>query len=240
MAVDANIPVAILCGGRGTRLQGAMAGIPKALVEIGGMPIVWHVIHIYAGQGFREILLLTGHLGEQVEAFVASQRWPDGVRVRCIDTGTDTPTGGRIARVAGELGGGTCCVTYGDGVADIDLDALIAGHRSANLPATMTVVQPVERFGIADVAADGRISGFREKPLSEHWVNGGFLCFEPAAIARIGLDDVLEEGPLESLAASGDLRAHRHEGFWACMDTYKDAIQLSDLYRAGEAPWRRW
>lgn len=240
MAEPAETPVAILCGGRGTRLQERTHAIPKALVEIGGRPIVWHVIQLYVTQGFREVLLLTGYLGEQLEAFAAAERWPDGASVTCVDTGPDTPTGGRIALVAERLRGGTCCVTYADGVADVDLRALLEGHAAAELDATITVVRPELQFGVAQIAADGRITGFTEKPRSEHWVNGGFMCFEPAALERIGAQDVLEREPLTGLAADGRLRGHRHEGFWDCMDTYKDAVLLNDLYERGEAPWRRW
>lgn len=240
MARPEDTPVAILCGGRGTRLQDRTHAIPKALVEIGGRPIVWHVIQLYVTQGFRDVVLLTGYLGEQLEAFAEEQAWPDGVRVRCLGTGVDTPTGGRVAQAAPLLAGGTCCVTYGDGVADIDLALLLDGHTASGMAATMTVVRPELQFGVAEIAADGRITGFREKPRSEHWVNGGFLCLEPEALARIGPGDVLERAPLAGLAADGLLRAHRHEGFWDCMDTYKDAVLLNDLYDRGEAPWRRW
>jgi glucose-1-phosphate cytidylyltransferase len=240
MASPHETPVAILCGGRGTRLQEHTHAIPKALVEIGGRPIVWHVIQLYITQGFRDVLLLTGYLGDQVEAFVAAQSWPDGVTVTCLETGDETPTGGRVARAAPHLRAGTCCVTYADGVADIDLAALLDGHVAGGRAATMTVVRPELQFGVAELTADGRVSGFREKPRSQDWVNGGFLCLEPSALERIGPEDVLEQGPLASLAASGELRAHRHEGFWECMDTYKDAVQLNDLCERGEAPWLRW
>ena len=240
MATPAQTPVAILCGGRGTRLQERTHAIPKALVEIGGRPIVWHVIQLYLTQGFRDVLLLTGYLGEQLEAFAAAERWPDGASVECLDTGPDTPTGGRVARVADRLRDGTFCVTYADGVADIDLRALLEDHAATGLDATMTVVRPELQFGVAQIAADGRITGFTEKPRSEHWVNGGFMCLEPAALERIGPDDVLEREPLAGLAADGRLRAHRHAGFWDCMDTYKDAVLLNDLCERGEAPWKRW
>ncbi len=240
MARPEDTPVAILCGGRGTRLQERTHAIPKALVEIGGRPIVWHVIQLYITQGFREVVLLTGHLGEQVAAFADAERWPADVRVTCLDTGSDTPTGGRVARAAAQLGERTTCVTYADGVADIDLVALLDGHTASGSAATMTVVRPQLQFGVAEIAADGRIAGFREKPRSEHWVNGGFLCLEPQALRRVGPHDVLERAPLAGLAADGLLRAHRHEGFWDCMDTYKDAVLLNDLYERGEAPWRRW
>jgi glucose-1-phosphate cytidylyltransferase len=231
--------VVILCGGRGTRLRERTESLPKPLVEIGGRPIVWHVIGIYAAQGFDRFLLATGYLGEQVERFVAAEPWPDGITVECVDTGLDTPTGGRIAALGGRLGQGTFCATYADGVADVDLGELLEGHREAGVAATVTVVRPNLQWGVAELAGD-RVTGFVEKPRSEHWINGGFFCFEPRALEEIGADSVLEREPLERLAAAGQLRAHRHEGFWDCMDTYKDAVVLDDLWRAGDPPWRTW
>jgi len=213
--------------------------VPKPLVEIGGRPIVWHVIGIYAAQGFDRILLATGYLGEQVERFVAAEEWPPGVEVECVDTGLDTPTGGRIAALGGRLTEGTFCATYADGVADVDLGALVDGHREAGLAATVTVVRPNLQWGVAELDGE-RVAGFVEKPRSEHWINGGFFCFEPAALDHIGPGSVLEREPLERLAAAGQLRAHRHEGFWDCMDTYKDAVVLDDLWRGGDPPWRSW
>jgi glucose-1-phosphate cytidylyltransferase len=229
-------PVVILCGGRGTRLREKTETVPKPLVEIGGRPIVWHVIGIYAAQGFDRFLLATGYLGEQVERFVAEEDWPAGVSVECVDTGLDTPTGGRIAALGERLGDGTFCATYADGVADVDLGALLDEHRAGGAPATVTVVRPHLQWGVAELDGD-RVTGFVEKPRSERWINGGFFCFEPEALDHIGADSVLEREPLESLAAAGQLRAHRHEGFWDCMDTYKDAVLLDDLLRAGRAPW---
>jgi glucose-1-phosphate cytidylyltransferase len=233
-------PVAILCGGRGTRLQEHTASIPKALVEIGGRPIVWHVINIYLAQGFRRFLLLTGYRGDQVEAFVASSSWPAEASVRCVDTGVDTPTGGRIHAARAELAGGLFCATYADGVADIDLHALGAFHAGHGGLATMTVVRPELQFGVAELNGDGVVRGFVEKPRSERWVNGGFFCFQADALDFIGADNVLERDPLERLAAAGQLHAFRHEGFWDCMDTYKDAVELNDLWKQGTPPWKLW
>jgi glucose-1-phosphate cytidylyltransferase len=230
--------VAILCGGRGTRLQEHTHAIPKALVEIGGRPILWHVMSLYASQGFEDFVLCTGYLGEQIEAFVA-QHAPRGARVACVDTGLDTPTGGRIAKVADRLRG-TFCVTYSDGVADLDLGALLAFHRDHGALATMTVVRPELQFGVTELGGDGVVTGFREKPRSEHWINGGFFCMEPGVLDRLDEDSVLERAPLESLAADGQLRAYRHDGFWDCMDTYKDAVLLNDLWASGRAPWKTW
>ncbi len=230
----------MLCGGRGTRLQEHSRTLPKPLVEIGGQPIVAHVIRIFAAQGLHSFLLCTGYQGDLIEEYVAAHAWPDGVEVRCVDTGADTPTGGRIRQAAAELGARPFCATYADGVADIDLDRLTGFHREHGGLATMTVVRPELQFGIADVAADGRVTGFREKPRSEHWVNGGFFCLEAGAVEFIGADSALEREPLEALAAAGQLRGYRHEGFWRCMDTYKDAVQLNELWAAGAAPWRNW
>ncbi|MGH7291105.1 MAG: sugar phosphate nucleotidyltransferase, partial [Myxococcota bacterium] len=232
-------PVVILCGGRGTRLRERTESVPKALVEIGGRPILWHVVQIYAAQGFERFLLATGYLGEAVEEFCAAPRWPEGVEVECVDTGLDRPTGGRIAALGERLAGGTFCATYADGVADVDLGELLDGHREAGLPATVTVVRPNLQWGVAELDGD-RVTRFVEKPRSEHWINGGFFCLEPEALDYIGPDSVLEREPLERLAAAGRLHAHRHEGFWDCMDTYKDAVVLDDLWRGGEAPWKVW
>lgn len=232
-------PVIILCGGRGTRLRERTESVPKALVEIGGRPIVWHVIQIFAAQGFSRFLLATGYMGTAVGEFAASERWPEGVEVECIDTGLDTPTGGRIARLGDRLDGKAFCVTYADGVADVDLGGLLDFHRAQGGLATLTAVRPHLQWGVAELEG-ARVAGFAEKPRSEHWINGGFLVFEPGALGYLDTGSVLEREPLQRLAADGELHAFRHEGFWDCMDTYKDAVVLNDLWASGEAPWRIW
>jgi glucose-1-phosphate cytidylyltransferase len=253
-------PVAILCGGRGTRLRERTADIPKPLVEIGGRPILWHVIELYAAQGFTRFLLATGYKGELIAQFAADTHWPAGVLVECIDTGLDTPTGGRIKLLEphlrellaarGDMAHGDAardgardadcfCATYADGLADIDLGRLLAFHADHGALATMTVVRPELQFGVAELGGeDGRVLGFREKPRSEHWINGGFLCLRLAALDYLARDSVLEREPLRRLAADEQLRAYRHQGFWECMDTYKDAVALNDLWASGEPPWR--
>jgi glucose-1-phosphate cytidylyltransferase len=231
--------VVILCGGRGTRLRERTREIPKPLVEIGGEPIVGHVIGLYAAQGFRRFLLATGYKGELIEDYARARAWPEGVSVRCLDTGPDTPTGGRLKLLEGQLARApTFCATYADGLADIDLDALLTHHAAHGALATITVVRPPLQFGVAELDSDDRVLHFTEKPRSERWVNGGFFCFQRAALEHLRVDSVLEREPLRALAAAGQLRAHRHTGFWECMDTYKDAIALNDLWASGAAPWR--
>jgi glucose-1-phosphate cytidylyltransferase len=240
MQISDGSPVVILCGGRGTRLQEHTASIPKPLVEIGGLPIVWHVIRIFASQRMRRFVLATGYKSELIEQFVAEHAWPEGVEVECVHTGLDTPTGGRILALRDHLGDEPFFATYADGVADIALDRLVEFHRAHGGAATMTVVRPELQFGVTELDGDGIVLGFQEKPRSEHWINGGFFCFQPSVHEYLLPDAPLEREPLERLAAAGELRAFRHDGFWDCMDTYKDAVALNDLWTAGSPPWKVW
>jgi len=198
------------------------------------------VMQIYLAHGFRSFVLCTGYLAEMIDAFAAAETWPEGTTIRCLQTGEDTPTGGRLRQAARTLDGGSFCATYADGVADVDLRALLAFHRDHGATATMTVVRPELQFGVADLNGDGVVRGFVEKPRSEHWINGGFFCFEPGVVDVLEDDSVLEREPLERLAGSGELRAYRHDGFWDCMDTYKDAVLLNDLWAQDRAPWKLW
>ena len=218
-------------------MRGGGETVPKPLVEIGGRPILWHVMSIYAAHGLTRFVLLTGHGADEVEAFAVTL--PLEWDVACVDTGPDTPTGGRVARAAGSghLGDEPFCLTYADGVADIDLHALLAFHRERGAAATMTVVRPENPWGVAHIDGD-RIRGFEEKPPLDCWVNGGFFVMEPRALEFIGPDHVLEREPLEALASAGELAAFRHGGFWDCMDTYKDTLLLNELWSQGRAPWR--
>jgi glucose-1-phosphate cytidylyltransferase len=194
---------------------------------------------LYAAQGFRSFVLCLGHEGERIRDAIAAREelQTGGWRVMFADTGIDTPTGGRVARVADLLRSGTFFLTYGDGVADIRIADLLAHHRARGRAATVTVVRPRNPWGVVELDTEDHVMGFREKPRLRDWVNGGFFVLEPRALAYIGEDDVLEREPLESLARDGELAAFRHTGFWDCMDTYKDTIHLNDLWERGEAPW---
>jgi glucose-1-phosphate cytidylyltransferase len=232
--------VLILCGGRGTRLRQQAPSLPKPLIEIGGKPILWHVMQIYLAAGFRRFLLLTGYHANLIDAFARSERWPADADVQCLDTGIDTPTGGRVWHARRRLDGERFCLTYADGVADIDLTELLASHDRHACPATMTVVRPRLPFGVAELDGNGLVSGFVEKPRSERWINAGFFCLEPSVLELLDDDSVLEHEPLARLASSRKLHAFRHEGFWDCLDTYKDALLLNDLWAAAQAPWKVW
>lgn len=229
----------ILCGGRGTRISRGGEDAPKPLVEIGERPILWHVMALYAAQGFDRFLLLTGWRSEQVAAAVAgfdevvSAAW----QVECVDTGEETPTGGRVDAVRDSLAGETFALTYADGVADIDLNAELAFHREHGGLATIALARPRSPWGEANLDEHSRITGFVEKPQLEKWINGGFMFLEDGALDFIGPGDVLEARPLENLAAADQLYGWKHEGFWDCMDTFKDALELNRICAAGTPPW---
>jgi glucose-1-phosphate cytidylyltransferase len=225
----------ILCGGRGTRLREYTERIPKPMVEVGGRPILWHIMQIYARQGFKDFVLALGYLGDRVKKYFGES--PEDWSVSFAETGEDTNTGGRIWQLRDEIREPLFLVTYGDGVADLDLRRLVEFHRSHGPVATVTVVRPQVTFGLVDVSDDGRVTRFVEKPRLDAWVNGGFFVFDRRIFDYLGPDSILEREPMERLAASGELRAYRHDGFWACMDTYKDHADLNELWSSGKAPW---
>jgi glucose-1-phosphate cytidylyltransferase len=233
-----SIPVVILCGGRGLRMGDR--SLPKPLAQIGGRPVLWHVMALYGAQGFRSFVLCLGHGGERIRAEVAAFAEVDGDdwQVRYADTGNDTPTGGRLARVADLVSEGTFCLTYADGLADLDLANLVRFHTAHGRAATVTVVRPDNPWGVAELEPDGTIASFAEKPRLDTWVNGGFFVMEPETLSYVGGDDVLERGSMETLTRDRELVGYRHDGFWECMDTYKDALRLNDLWEQGSAPWR--
>lgn len=257
--------VVILCGGRGLRLTGREPTLPKPLVEIGGRPILWHVMRSYAHYGFREFVLCLGHLGESIkEHFVAREPWrdsdvrlrlghgedrrveiqktddADGLDVIFADTGNETPSGERLLRVADYLDDAEFLCTYCDGLWDADPREELAWHRSHGRMATATAVRAPSAFGMLRLGDDGQIHEFREKPLVDQWINGGFFVFNRSVLDEIRPGDALEQHVLTRLADRGELMAFRHSGFWQCMDTYKEQEELDALWRRGDAPWHVW
>ena len=253
--------VVILAGGLGTRLAEETELRPKPMVEIGDRPILWHILKIYGAHGFREMFVATGYKGQVISRYFADQAALSGNlmadlatgrierigtdhepwRVHVIDTGGRTNTGGRLKRLESTLRDGTFMLTYGDGVCNVDLDALLRFHKEHGRIATITAVRPPARFGA--IAFDGHlVRHFAEKPhASEGWINGGFMVLEPQIFDFLkGDDDSLEADALEALATDGELAAYRHEGFWQCMDTLRDRKVLEQLWESGSAPWRVW
>ena len=252
----------ILAGGFGTRLSEETTLRPKPMVEIGGMPILWHIMKIYAAHGVRDFIICLGYRGWQIKEYflnyalhasdivvdLASRQVEvlrpaeDSWRISLVDTGENTQTGGRLRRVGHLLAGEDAfCMTYGDGVANVDIRTLIDFHRRHGRAATVTAVSPPGRFG--SLARDGsRVSAFVEKPNGDGGsINGGFFVLSPQVLTRIAGDDtVWEEEPLRGLARDGELHAYEHHGFWQPMDTLRDRDRLERLWAEGEAPWRNW
>ncbi len=226
----------ILCGGRGTRLGEHGKSVPKALVRIGDEPIIWHLLELYSHFGFDDFVICLGFLAAEIKGYFADS--PLASNVSLVETGLDTNTGARIKKVKRFLQSEErFCVTYGDGLADIDLAKLLDFHRDHGRIATLTAVHPVSNFGLLDVGVDGRVENFREKPVLKEWVNGGFFIFERAIFDYLEDDSILEGEPLMRLADEGELMAYRHDGFWKCMDTYKDSLEFNELWKKG-APWK--
>ena len=262
MSPERKMRTILLAGGLGTRLAEETSVIPKPMVEIGGRPILWHIMQLYGFHGFSEFIVTLGYKGEVVKDYFLNFRarnadvsvklatgevkvhdatHPDWT-VHLIDTGASTQTGGRMKRVSGLLvPDQTFMLTYGDGLADVDLNALLAFHRAHGKLATVTAVRPPGRFGSISLAGD-RVSSFAEKPqVGEGWINGGFFVLEPPVLDLIAGDETLWElEPLETLAGRGELMAFRHEGFWQPMDTLRDKRYLEKLWESGHAPWKLW
>jgi glucose-1-phosphate cytidylyltransferase len=253
--------VVILAGGLGTRLSEETEIKPKPMVEIGGHPVIWHIMKHYAGHGFREFIIALGYKGGEIKRFfldynrlrasvtvdLATGRSsfhggiPEDWTVHLIDTGITTSTGGRVKRLQPWLEGGTFMLTYGDGVSDVDLGDLLRFHEKQGRLASVTAVRPPARFG--GLVFDGDlVSQFTEKPqIGEGWINGGFMVLEPGVFKYLDGDDSnLEADALERLAADHQLAAYRHDGFWQCMDTLRDVRLLERLWQSGKPPWMTW
>ena len=250
----------ILAGGLGTRISEESVSRPKPLIEVGGRPIIWHIMKIYSNFGINDFVICCGYKGYLIKEYFANyflhmsdvtidvgsnsievhERKSEPWRVTLVDTGEFTHTGGRIKRIARYLKG-PFCMTYGDGVASIDIAHLLEFHRSHGKAATITAVQPPGRFGSLQLE-DSAVTAFLEKPAAGGgWINGGFFVLSPSVLERIGGDETVWEGkPLESLAADGELQAFLHRGFWQPMDTLRDRNQLEALWGAGKAPWKLW
>jgi glucose-1-phosphate cytidylyltransferase len=253
--------VVILAGGLGTRLAEETIVRPKPMVEIGDRPILWHIMKSYSSYGLNDFVICLGYRGYMIKEYFANyylhtsdvtfdvaanrmdvhQTSTEPWRVTLIDTGDDTMTGGRLKRVLDYVGDEDFCFTYGDGLADIDMERLIAFHREQGTIATVTAVQPVGRFG--SMRVDGsQVTEFTEKPAGDDaWINGGFFVLSPQVGAYLDGDDtVWEREPLQRLAAEGELSSYRHTGFWQPMDTLREKMRLQELWESGAAPWKTW
>jgi len=251
----------ILAGGLGTRLSEETVMRPKPMIEIGGRPILWHILKIYSSHGINDFVICAGYKGYVIKEYFAnyflhmsdvtfdmkenrmevhtirSEPW----RVTIVDTGDDTLTGGRLKRIAPYVDKDTFCMTYGDGVADVNIARVIECHKKQGLKATLTAVQPSGRFGALGLAA-GKVVNFQEKPQGDGaWINGGFFVLEPSVFDYIADDDTIwEKTPLERLSKEGQLAAYEHDGFWQPMDTLRDKLLLERLWEERKAPWKTW
>jgi len=251
----------ILAGGLGTRLAEETTVKPKPMVEIGGKPVLWHILKSYSHHGINDFVICLGYRGYVIKEYFANyflhmsdvtfdlaenrmevcHRHCEPWRVTLVDTGEHTQTGGRLKRVRDYLDDGTFCFTYGDGLSDVNIGELVRFHKAQGRSATLTAVQPAGRFGALDIRQH-RISRFEEKPRGDgSWINGGFFVLEPDAIGRIADDRTAwEREPMEGLAREGQLSAFTHQGFWQPMDTLRDKLLLEDLWSSGKAPWKVW
>jgi glucose-1-phosphate cytidylyltransferase len=250
----------ILAGGLGTRISEESHLRPKPMIEIGGRPMLWHILKLYSHYGVNEFVICCGYRGYMIKEYFANyflhmsdvtfdmsnnemhvhQRRSEPWKVTLVDTGELTQTGGRVKRIREHLDG-TFCLTYGDGLSNINLSELIDFHKASGRTATISAVQPEGRFGALDIEGD-RINSFLEKPKGDgQWVSGGFMVCEPELLDRIDGDDtILEQAPLMGLAADQQLSVRKHTGFWAAMDTLRDRNALEELWKSGDAPWRVW
>lgn len=254
--------VVILCGGKGTRMRDMAEYIPKPLVTVGGRPIIWHIMKIYAKYGFRDFILCLGYKGSMIKEYFVHHDWMNNDftldlssnqkkiltgnrdledwKVTFVDTGQDTMTGGRIKRIEKYIDGEEFMVTYGDGLANIDVNRLLEHHRMMGKLATLTAIHPTSQFGVLE-HGDGLVKTFKEKPRLDGIINGGFFVFSRKVFRYLKDDStILEDEPLKQLARDGNLALYEHLDFWKCMDTPKDADELNQLWDSGRAAWKVW
>lgn len=214
-----------------------LSGLPKVLINIGNRPILWHIMKYYAHFGFNDFLLCLGYKGEEiVKYFKHNQEF----KIRFVDTGLQTNTGGRLKRVEKYIEDDTFFVTYGDGLADINLKRLLGFHKKQGKIATLTASRPLSTFGIVGIGLSGQVTHFEEKPILDHWINGGFFVFNKEVFAYVKSNDILEKHCFGRLVKANSLSAFKHRGFWECMDTYKDNLRLNMLWEKNKAPWAVW
>lgn len=253
----------ILCGGLGTRMREETEFRPKPLVDIGGHPILWHIMKLYAHHGFRDFILCLGYRGNMIKEYFLNyeamnndfticlgrtsslhfnnQHEEQDYRVTLADTGPDSMTGGRVKRIQNYITEDRFMVTYGDGVSDLDVNKLIAFHKDHGKLATVTTFRPVSRFGVLDINSANQVEKFIEKPSSEAWASAGFFVFERKIFDYLDGDEcILERDPLERLAKEGQLMSYKHDGFFYAMDTFREYQLLNDLWKSGNAPWKVW
>ena len=255
--------VVVLCGGLGTRLREETEFRPKPLVEIGGRPILWHIMKMYAHAGYREFVLCLGYRGNMIKEYFLNyeamnsdftvclgrhsqieynnDHLEQDIRLTLADTGLATMTGGRVKRIQKYVDSDTFLMTYGDGVSNVDIRRLVEFHKQHGKLATVTAVTPTSRFGVVQTNTEGRVLEFLEKPKTTGWTSAGFFVFQRGIFDYLGGDDcILERDPLERLAADGQLMAYHHDGFFYAMDTYREYEYLNDLWTKGHAPWKVW
>lgn len=252
----------LLAGGLGTRMREETEFRPKPMVEVGGRPVLWHIMKILSQKNIRDFVICTGYkkevikdyflnygainqdftvtLGDQSKIEYHGDHDESDWKVTVADTGALTQTGGRINRVKDYVKGERFMCTYGDGIADIDIDALLNYHTSHGKIATMTTIQPLSRFGVLELESDGSVRRFKEKPQVEGWINIGYFIFEPAIFDYLDDDCVLEQEPLRNLANDGQIAAYPHQGFWQPMDTFRESQMLNELWDSDMAPWKTW
>lgn len=254
----------LLAGGLGTRMREETEFRPKPMVDIGGQPVLWHIMKILSAQGINDFVICAGYKAEVIKNYFLSYGTPKGDftvtlgqsdslvmhqvetsenwRVTVVDTGLETQTAGRIRRVRDYLDGDDFLCTYGDGIADVDLNQLLDNHVRAGKIATMTITRPVSRFGVVDLDSEGLVKSFREKPLQNDWINMGYFIFKPEIFSYLDVGDEVpfEDGPLRNLVSDGQLASNPHEKFWLPMDTYREYQVLNELWDSGHAPWASW